>query len=111
MIVADRNGPILEFSAAAERIFDIPAEGPEGRERSTIVVPVDLRAAHHAGMDRFRTAGERRVLGRVRLEPQRADGAPFPAEVSISTTESDDGPIFVSFTRDLSAKVEVEKGL
>ncbi|HVG46791.1 MAG TPA: ATP-binding protein, partial [Rubellimicrobium sp.] len=49
--------------------------------------------------------------GRLRLDAQRADGSVFPAEFSITASESEEGEIFIAFIRDLSAQVASEQEL
>jgi signal transduction histidine kinase len=64
-------------------------------------------------MNRYLATGERRVIGkgRVQLEARRKDGSLFPVELSISSAESEHGELFVSFARDISRRVAAEQEL
>jgi signal transduction histidine kinase len=78
-----------------------------------LIIPDHLKAAHEAGMNRYLSTGERRVIGkgRVQLEARRKDGSLFPVELSISSAESEHGELFVSFARDISRRVAAEQEL
>lgn len=113
VIVSDANGVILEFNAAAEQIFGHPAAHAIGREMGDLIVPDKYLAAHNAGMKRMRENGEKRVVGkgRVQLEAKRANGQDFPVELAIQQAETDKGAIFISFLRDISHRVKAEQEL
>lgn len=113
VIVSDASGKILDFNAAAEQMFGLPAAEAVGSDLGSVVVPDHHLAAHNAGMERMRANGERRVVGkgRVRLEAKRADGEIFPIELAIQSAGTKDGEIFVAFLRDISRRVKAEKEL
>lgn len=114
ILVADGDGKILEFNAAAETIFGYRRDEVLGRDLGDVIVPDKFRAAHAAGMKRHRETGEKRIIGagRVRLEGLRADGSIFPVEMSVQTAKgAKGGEIFVSFIRDISHRLKAEKDL
>ncbi|RYH01189.1 PAS domain-containing hybrid sensor histidine kinase/response regulator [Salipiger sp. IMCC34102] len=113
VIVSDAKGRIVTFSPAAEAIFGYRAEDVIGRDLGRVIVPPHLRDAHDAGMARMRAGGEKRVVGkgRVRLEAMRADGDLFPVELSIQSSVTDAGQIFIAFLRDISRRVADEAEL
>ncbi|QPH55274.1 hybrid sensor histidine kinase/response regulator [Pontivivens ytuae] len=113
VLVVNRQGLILDFNGAAETIFGYPREEAIGRPMAELIVPDHMRAAHDAGMKRYLDTGERKVIGagRVQLEAMRKSGEVFPVELSISTAQSEVGEIFVSFIRDISARVAAEQEL
>lgn len=113
VIVADARGRILEFNAAAEAIFGYSAAEVLGQDMSPLFVPPHLRQAHSEGMARFIATGATKVVGagRIRLEAMRKGGETFPAELAVSLDEGEDGPIFVSFLRDMSVQVAAEQEL
>ena len=104
VIVSDDQGRIIEFSPAAEEIFGHRAKDVIGHELGAIIVPDHLRAGHDAGMERMRQGGEKRVVGkgRVQLEAKRADGSIFPVELAIQSAVSEDSDIFIAFLRDIT---------
>ncbi|MGB5864864.1 MAG: ATP-binding protein [Sulfitobacter sp.] len=104
VIVSDDAGNIIEFSPAAEEIFGHRAQDVIGHELGAIIVPDHMRAGHDAGMERMRKGGEKRVVGkgRVQLEAKRADGSIFPVELAIQSAVTPQGDIFIAFLRDIT---------
>ncbi len=78
-----------------------------------LIVPDHHRAAHADGMRRYLSTGEKRVIdkGRVRLEARNKLGRVFPVELSISSAETRDGEVFISYIRDISHRVAAEREL
>lgn len=113
VLVVDRNGRIVEFNGAAEEIFGYTRDEAVGAPMRDMIVPEHLRKAHDEGMHRYLTTGQRRVIGkgRVQLEARRKTGEVFPVELSISSADSEHGELFVSFARDISRRVADEREL
>ncbi len=113
VVVADQEGVILAFNAAAERIFGHRAEDVVGAELGPLIVPDHMRDAHEAGMERMKNDGEKRVVGkgRVQLEAKHSSGKIFPVELAIQNAQTDQGPVFIAFLRDISARVSAEQEL
>ncbi|KCV83308.1 two-component system hybrid kinase [Actibacterium atlanticum] len=113
VIVADKAGRILEFNAAAERIFQYQAHEVQGRTIGEICVPDHLRDAHEAGMARHAKDGSKHVVGhgRVRLEGKRRDGEVFPIELALETAQTGEDEIVIAFLRDISRRVAAENEL
>lgn len=109
VIVATRDGRILDFNPAAERIFGHSRAEALGRPLEDLILPA-------------RTVGEyRRIKQRIAegvadgsrftLTARRKSGEEFPAELSIAWDVSADGTIFISYLRDVSDQVAAEQGL
>jgi PAS domain S-box-containing protein len=113
VIVINRAAEIIEFNAAAEKIFGFTKDEAVGGDLATMIVPDHFRRAHKEGMQRYLDTGEKRVVGqgRVQLEAQRKSGEVFPVELSISSAESHEGEIFVAFLRDISDRVAAREEL
>ncbi len=113
VIVSDDAGHIIEFSPAAEEIFGHRAEDVVGHELGAIIIPDHMRAGHDAGMERMRKGGEKRVVGkgRVQLEAKRADGSIFPVELAIQSAVTENGDIFIAFLRDVTQQKVAEAEL
>lgn len=113
IIVVDRDGRIIDYNRAAERIFGYSREEAIGADMEALVVPDNLMESHRTGMNRFREPGNRQVVGNglFKLEARRKDGSIFPVEISINSADSDDGEIFVSFMRDISRREANEREL
>jgi PAS domain S-box-containing protein len=113
IVTADSAGRIVGFNKAAERIFGVSANEAKGREMADTIIPLQYRDAHRAGMDRYLETGEKRVVqkGRIELSALRADGSEFPVELAIGETIGADGPLFIAFLRDISARTAAERAL
>ncbi len=113
IIATDSEGRVIEYNGAAERVFGYTRDEALGRDMADLVVPDHLRAAHVAGMTRYRTTRERRVVGKglVRMEAKRKDGVVFPVELSLSSATFGGEEILVSFLRDISDRVASEQEL
>ncbi len=113
VIVCDSDGLILEFSPAAELIFGWLEKDVLGKDIGSVIVPDHLRDAHDAGMERMRKKGEKRVVGkgRVQLEAKHSEGRIFPVELAIQSATTEEGDIFIAFLRDISKRVADEAEL
>jgi PAS domain S-box-containing protein len=109
IVSADAAGTILEFNAAAERLFGHARDDAVGRHIADLLVPPDLREAHTAGLARYIATGEARILGqRVRVRAQRSDGTTVPVELTITEIKLDGQPMFTAFIRDITREEEAE---
>jgi len=113
VIVANEEGRILAFNAAAENIFGHAAKDVIGKSLGPLIVPDHMIEAHDAGMARMKAGGEKRVVGqgRVQLEAKHSNGNLFPVELAIQSAETEQGKIFIAFLRDISMRVAAEKAL
>lgn len=113
VIVCDSDGLILEFSPAAEGIFGHLEKDVLGKNIGSVIVPDHMRDAHEAGMERMRNHGEKRVVGkgRVQLEAKHRKGRIFPIELAIQSAITDEGEVFIAFLRDISHRVAAEQEL
>ncbi len=113
VVVADSEGKILDFNAAAEQIFGYSAREAIGQDLGALIVPDHHRTAHETGMQRMRDSGEKHVVGkgRVVLEAKRKSGDVFPVELAIQSAKTQEGEIFIAFLRDISNRKEAERQL
>ncbi|MDE9450230.1 response regulator [Aliiroseovarius sp. Z3] len=113
ILVAGKDGHVLDFNGAAEGIFGYTREEAIGADVADLIIPDHLLDAHNDGMARYRQTGIKHVVGSglLKLEAKRKDGSVFPVELSINSAESEEGEIFVSYIRDISKRVESENEL
>lgn len=116
-VAADLTGRISDWNRAAERIFGFTREQAVGRLLEELIIPPELRDAHRAGLDRFRTTGRGTILGRaVALEGLRADGSRIPVDLTLWAVRADgpDGGATATvhaFARDVTERVRAETEL
>ena len=61
-VTMDEGGMITGWNAAAEKVFGLSKEEALGRRLADTIVPPRFREAHHLGVGRFLTTGEKHVL-------------------------------------------------
>jgi two-component system, LuxR family, sensor kinase FixL len=109
MIVIDERGIMRSFSATAERLFGWSAEEAIGKNVS-ILMPQPYRQEHDGYLDRYRTTGERRIIGIGRIVVgERKDGSTFPMELAVGEARIGRERYFTGFVRDLTERRTQER--
>ena len=109
VIGMDGEGRIVEFNAAAERVFGYRREDVMGRLVAEVIVPERRRDAHRRWIREFPITGNGPMLGRlVESTALTASGEEIPVEMAVSVAEAPEGNIFVGHVRDISARREAE---
>ena len=113
VIVIDAQGVVLDFNGAAEHIFGYEKQEIVGELMADKIIPLSLRSTHEAGLQHFLETGNKKVIGSGRIEVKalHKSGAIFPVELAIGKAESANGPIFISYIRDISDRLAAEKDL
>ena len=111
MVVIDERGIMQSFSAAAERLFGWHADDVIGRNVS-MLMPQPYRGGHDAYLARYRSTGERRIIGIGRVVVgERKDGSTFPMELQVGEMRPQAEQFFTGFVRDLSESQATERRL
>jgi PAS domain S-box-containing protein len=113
VIFADREGRILLWNRAAERIFGWSAEETVGKSMD-LIIPERLRARHWEGWDRVMQTGVTRYATDVLAVPAlRKDGGTISIEFTIQLVRDEAGAIVgpVAMMRDVTARFQREKEL
>ncbi|WP_342349479.1 sigma 54-interacting transcriptional regulator [uncultured Nitrospira sp.] len=111
IIIADQSGTILFWNKGAKDIFGYESEETVGQPL-TMLMPDRYRLAHQAGLERYSTRGETRILGEtVELSGLRSTGEEFPLELTLSAWEEKDRLFFSGIIRDISQRKEAEEAL
>jgi two-component system, LuxR family, sensor kinase FixL len=109
MIVIDERGIMRSFSATAERLFGWTAGEAIGKNVS-ILMPQPYRQEHDGYLDRYRTTGERRIIGIGRIVVgERKDGSTFPMELAVGEARIGQERYFTGFVRDLTERRSQER--
>lgn len=112
IVVINQAGFIVGFNGAAEALFGHTAADVVGQPMSDILIPPDLRAAHHSGLKRYLDTGEERVIGqRVEVPALRADGQTITVELTVAPVPFGDELYFTAYIRDLTTLKENEAAL
>jgi two-component system sensor kinase FixL len=111
MIVIDAVGTIQLFSRAAERMFGISQDEAIGQNVS-VLMPEPDRSRHDSYLERYRSDGERRIIGIGRIVAgRRADGSTFPMHLSVGEAKWGDRRYFTGFVRDLTEQQRTQASL
>lgn len=105
IVLMDADGRIEEWNRDAELTFGWNAAEVAGRKVSDVLIPLQHREAHHAGLARFLCTGEGRVVGqRMETMALHRDGREIPIELAISATQTLDGWRFTALMHDISQR-------
>jgi two-component system sensor kinase FixL len=109
MVVIDERGIMRSFSLTAERLFGWLAAEVIGKNVS-ILMPPPYRQEHDSYLDRYRTTGERRIIGIGRIVVgERKDGSTFPMELAVGEAKVGGERYFTGFVRDLTERRTQER--
>ncbi|GAA3253418.1 ATP-binding protein [Dactylosporangium siamense] len=112
-VAMDEGGMITSWNAAAEKVFGLSKEEAIGRRLADTIVPPRYREAHHLGVGRFLTTGEKHVLdNRIEIEAWHANGYEFPIELAIwAVQDAMQGWSFNAFVHDITDRKRTEDAL
>jgi diguanylate cyclase (GGDEF)-like protein/PAS domain S-box-containing protein len=110
IITVDHEGRILEFNAAARRVFGYTRAEVLGREVADKLVPPQLRDELRRRLRDFVVSGESPDLGRRREGvAMRADGSLFPVEVVVAPAYVKGRVLLTAYIRDLTERRRLER--
>jgi len=111
MVIIDAAGKIVLANSQAERLFGYSAL--ELLEQPVeILLPDPVRALHAGHRARFLANPRVRAMGAgLELFGRRKDGTRFPAEVSLSPVQTDQGLVVSSAIRDVSERKRSEEAI
>ncbi|MAN74736.1 MAG: hypothetical protein CME84_11700 [Henriciella sp.] len=112
IIMMDDKGIVVEFNPAAQFVFGYPRHEAVGAKLSDLIIPPALRAAHAAGLDKYLTTGEHKVLNqRVEVPAINKAGADLMVELAISPVQFDGKTFFSAYLRDITEAKAAEERL
>jgi len=113
IVVMDERGYITDWNPSAVQLFGHSRAHAVGKTLHELIIPMRLRDAHKAGLERYLRTGRGRMGGRrVELPALHAAGHTFPVEVAMSPLRTPEGAvIFWAFVRDLTEQREIEEQL
>jgi protein-histidine pros-kinase len=104
LVIIDGQGRIVLTNAQTERLFGYESHELIG-QAIEILVPERLRGAHREHRADYFCNPRTRPMGLgLSLAGRRKDGSEFPAEISLSTVESDEGLLVTAAVRDVTER-------
>ncbi|MCM2251590.1 MAG: PAS domain S-box protein, partial [Ramlibacter sp.] len=108
----DDAGLIVEFNAAAERVFGHRREDVLGRALAQLLLPERRQEAYQREMERLRANASGPAAGRlVETTMLRVDGAEIPVEMAMSIAAVPEGNIVVVHLRDITERRRADQAL
>jgi len=103
VITMDHRGLVTDFNPAAEATFGYTREQALGQVLAELIIPPELRDAHHRALATYVELGRATILNqRLELTGMRADGTAFPLELTVTRLGTSDPPHFAGFLRDIT---------
>ena len=104
----DRQGRVVLFNPAAERIFGY-TRGEVIEQKVNMLMAEPYATEHDEYIARYEKTGEARAIGRIRtVTARRKNGEPFPIELSVTEIAVDQDVHYAAFIRDISEKTRLQ---
>lgn len=111
VVAIDRDGHIVLFNSAAERIFGYEKKEVFG-QRVSVLMPEPYASEHNGYVRRYEETGEARAIGRIRtVKAKRKNGEVFPVELSVTAVPASETVTYAAFIRDISQKEKLQAQL
>ena len=110
IVSTDRQGDIVEFNPAAQRLFGYTRAQAMGKPVADLLAPPSPPEGPRRGLSPFLEGGGGGLPGKVvELTAVRADGSEFRAEMAVTRVQGQDPPLFTAFVRDVSERVRADE--
>ena len=111
IVAVDSTGRITLVNAQTERLFGYQRNELVG-QLVEVLVPEQARRIHPHHRSRYLSEPKPRPMGAgIELSALRRDGTQFPAEISLSAIETEDGDLVAAAIRDVSERIRFERQL
>jgi PAS domain S-box-containing protein len=111
IIVTDQDGKITEVNEQVAKFFGYGRTELAGQSVE-ILIPERFRYSHPRHRKEYSAQPRTRTMGiGLELYGRRKDGTEFPADIMLSTVETETGSIVLSVIRDVSERVRAQEEL
>ncbi len=111
-VAINDRGLITEWNRQAEVTFGWSRAEALGQSMAELIIPDQLRAAHHEGIRRYIASGAAITLNRrVELLGLRRNGEEFPVELTLNSIRGGERIEFFAFMADITERKQTEDKL
>lgn len=108
MVFVDRRARIVLLNAQLASLFGYAEEELIGRDLDALI-PERYREGHRNNVEKYFDRPQVRSMGTaLRIYGLRKDGSEFPADISLSPLETEDGVVAVGAVRDITERIKTE---
>jgi two-component system, LuxR family, sensor kinase FixL len=108
LLSIDRQGRVVIFNPAAERIFGYTRNDIVG-QKVNLLMAEPYATEHDGYIEHYERTGEARAIGRIRtVTAKRKNGELFPIELSVTKIAEDQNVQYAAFIRDISEKARLQ---
>ncbi|MHB8881303.1 MAG: two-component system sensor histidine kinase NtrB [Thermodesulfovibrionales bacterium] len=108
MVFVDRQARIVLTNAQLASLFGYTEEELTGRELESLI-PERYRSGHRENVNQYFAHPQVRPMGtNLTIYGLRKDGSEFPADISLSPLETEDGIVAVGAVRDITERKKTE---
>jgi two-component system sensor kinase FixL len=108
LLSIDRQGRVVIFNPAAERIFGYTRDEIIG-QKVNLLMAEPYATEHDGYIAHYERTGEARAIGRIRtVTAKRKNGELFPIELSVTKIAEDQDVQYAAFIRDISEKARLQ---
>jgi PAS domain S-box-containing protein len=109
IITIDRNGSVVSFNPAAEKIFGYESAEVLG-QNIKMLMPEPYQAEHDGYLAHHVATGERKVIGIGReVSGMRKNGEIFPLDLAVSDMSQGQRSMFTGIVRDITERKKVDR--
>lgn len=110
IVTINKQGHLVEFNPAAERIFGYEKSKVLGRKLADLVIPPAQRDLHDARHQQFVDTGVKHIFDRrIELTAMRADGSEFPVELTLTSLADHSETLVTGFIRDITQQKKAQQ--
>jgi PAS domain S-box-containing protein len=107
IVCTDRAGRVALVNTRAEEMFGYRRAELVGQPLE-ILVPEAARAVHRELRAEYAASPRPRPMGTMALAGRRRDGSTFPAEISLSAIQTDEGMVVTAAVRDVTDRLTAQ---
>jgi PAS domain S-box-containing protein len=112
IVVTDKEGLVVEFNPAAEKVFGYVKAEILGRNVSDTIIPPQFQNSHKEGLQRYLATRKERILNStVEISAFRKSQKEFPIELIVTPFEFNGESYFAAYIKDITLRKEAVESL